>query len=222
MGTVAIAALRTKILAVLDDAAQTQYTSDQIDQAVRDALAEYTKYCPIAATFSFDADGEQVLVLPASFTAFNITDLYKDDGTNPRYHYQFTAEYIDEQWSISPVVVDLKPTSYTVSTTNPLTIPDNTALMAVYSKVNTIDGLDSAAGTTIPDAEIENFAIGAAGFALFSRASGRSEDNNLDNTLVETLKTLADNYLGQFAATLRMKDKSFVTANWKLDTDRAY
>lgn len=206
MGTIAIAALRTKVLAILDDASLTKFSNNQIDQAVRDALKEYTVARPIQATYSFDADGQQVIVMPTSFIAFQVLDLYKDEAY-PQYHYTFYAYYLDEQWQIE---------------TPNNTIPANTALFAVYTKVNTIDGLDSAAGTTIPDAEIETLALGAAGFALLSRAVNRSEANNLDNDTLEGLKKLGDSYIAKFNAALKQTDKGYITANWTLDTDKIY
>lgn len=206
MGTVAIAALRTKVLAILDDASLTKFSNNQVDQAVRDALIEYTRYRPIEATFSFDADGEQVIVMPTSFIAFQVTDLYKDEDY-PQTHYTFLARYEDEQWQIE---------------TPKDTIPANTALIAAYAKVNGIDGLDSFAGTTIPDSEIELFALGAAGFALLSRAVNRSEANNLDSDTLEGLKKLGDSYITKFLTTLKQTPKGYVTAAWKLDTENVF
>jgi len=220
MGTVAIAALRTKILAVLDDATNTKFSNNQVDQAVRDALAEYTRYHPIEATYSFNADGEQVLVMPTSFLAFHVTDLYKD--SDPPYYYQFNAYYQDEQWQIAPQVINTKPTSNASPITSALKIPANTPLMAVYSKVNGIDGLDSFAGTTIPDAEIENFAIGAAGYACLSRLANRSEAIVLNQDVEPTLQRIADTYLTAFRAALKGEPKGYVTAAWQLDTDSRF
>lgn len=206
MGTIAIAGLRTRILAILDDASNTKFSANQVDQAVRDALKEYTAARPIEATYSFDANGEQVIVLPTTFAAFQIMDVYKDEDY-PQTHYTFLARYEDEQWQIE---------------TPNNTIPADTPLIAVYSKVNGIDGLDSFAGTTIPDAEIETLAIGAAGFALLSRAVSRSEANNLDSDTLEGLKKLGDSYIATFQAALRQTDKGHITATWKLDTDKVY
>lgn len=206
MGTIAIAALRTKILASLDDAVQNKFSSNQLDQGVRVALFEYTKARPIEATYSFDADGSNVIIMPTSFLAFHVIDVYKDE-TYPQFHYPFYAYIRDEQWNIE---------------TPSNTIPANTALIAAYSKANGIDGLDSFAGTTIPDDSIEIFAIGAAGFAIMSRITARSEAVNVNNDAEETLSDIGKAYIERFMLSLMQQDRGFVTANWALDTESKF
>ena len=47
MGTLALAAYEARILALLDDAAQAQYTTAQVDAALRWALNMYSQHRPL-------------------------------------------------------------------------------------------------------------------------------------------------------------------------------
>ena len=206
----AIAAHRTKVLAILDDASNTKFSNNQVDQAIRDALRDYSNAFPIERTYSFDCDGEDRIVLPADFVAMQVMRVElipsgdsQDDLTKSN-EIPFFANYSDEQWVIE---------------TPGRTIPIGRTIVIYYSGPHFIDGLDSAAGTTIPDTDDEIFALGAAGYALLSRGVNRSEANVIEGSTVKDLQSLAQKYLHDFRGFLSGRDKGYIAAAWDLDSD---
>jgi hypothetical protein len=205
-GTIAIAAYRTKVLAVLDDASQTRYTSAQVDQALRLALAEYSTSRPIDTTYSLDADGTQRLALPSDFVARYVYGL-ENRATYPPIIYPIYAYNEDETWIIE---------------TPQHTIPTGTTLTVLYGSPQFIDGLDSAAGTTILDEHADILSLGAAGFALADRANSRNETVNIDHDAAEIMLRQSAHYLTKFHAFLNRPATRQSQALWTLDTDSNY
>ncbi len=149
-------------------------------------------------------------MLPADFIAMQImkveliptgddqVDLLKSNVI-PVYTY-----FTDEQWVIE---------------TPSRTIPSGRTIVIYYSGPHFIDGLDSAAGTTIPDTDDEALTLGAAGYALLSRGVNRSEANVIESRTLDDLQALAQKYLAYFRGVLSGRDKGMVYAAWDLDTD---
>jgi hypothetical protein len=206
----AIAGFRTKVLAILDDASNTKFSNNQVDQAIRDALKDYSNAFPLERTYSYDCDGEDRIVLPADFVAMQVVRVElipsgdsQDDLTKSN-QLPFCANYSDEQWVIE---------------TPGRTIPIGRTVVIYYTGPHFIDGLDSAAGTTIPDTDDEIFSLGAAGYALLSRGVNRSEANVIESSTTDTLQALAQKYLTNFRGFLSGRDKGYVAATWDLDSD---
>ena len=206
----AIAGFRTKVLAVLDDASNTKFSANQIDQAIRGALRDYSNAFPIERSYSYDVDGEDRIVLPADFAAMHVTRVElipsgeSQDDLSLANAILFLATHVDEQWVIE---------------TPGRTIPIGQTIIVYHTGAHFIDGLDSAAGTTIPTADEEIFCLGAAGYALLSRGVNRSEANVYEGNTVDSLQSLAQKYLHDFRGFLSGHDKGYVAAAWDLDTD---
>ncbi len=204
---------RTKVLAILDDASSTKFSANQVDQAIRDALKEYSNAFPIERSYSYDCDGLDRIVLPADFTAMHVhkVELIPSGDAQADLTVSneilFIAYYTDEQWVIE---------------TPGRTIPADRTIIVYYTSAHFIDGLDSAAGTTIPDTDDELLSIGAAGYALLSRGVNRSEANVYDEDTLSDLQSLAQKYLADFHAMLSGRDKGITFATWPLDTDNKY
>ena len=106
---------------------------------------------PLIRTYQFSVDATSAVhVLPADFITRHITkvELYNADPDLiiELTHYAYNR---DEQWIVE--------TQFAVDAGEVLQIS--------YSAVHTIDDLDSAAGTTVPDADETLLELGAAGHA---------------------------------------------------------
>lgn len=180
-----IATYRTRIALLLDDTTNARYTANQIDQALRTALEEFTLRQPVRRTYSVTADGLRRVVLPADFSALQILGV-EEWNADPSIDKAiiYTAGFDDEQWYIE---------------FDEDTVPDSGTILTVkYTDYQTIDGLDSAAGTTIPIAMEEPLMMGAAGYAAQSRAVSRAESINLQPGVLSQLLKVAEHYLTKF------------------------
>lgn len=179
----AISTYRTRIAQLLDDTTNARYTSNQIDEALRMALEEFTLRNPLVRTYTIDADGNRRLALP--FTALQILNVEEwNADPSEDYKLSYSASFDDETWIIE-FDEDNTPASGTV-------------LSVKYTTTHTIDGLDSAAGTTIPSHLEESVMFGAAGFAAQTRAASRAESINLQPSVLSQLLNLAEAYLNRF------------------------
>lgn len=184
----ALASYRTAVLQLLDDTGLLRYTNLQVDQALRWALGQYSRSRPIMRTYSADGAGTYILELPADFTAFNITRIQMDDGTDPPTEVAFKAFYRDESWY--------------VETTERLLASSDTVTVT-YDAPHTIDDLDSAAGTTIPDAHEWLIQVGAAGYAARMRAVSRAETVNMQPEVRKQLMEMANQFLTEFSCGIK-------------------
>jgi hypothetical protein len=150
----AIASYRTQVLQLLSDPTLAIFSNDMVDQALRWSLSEYSLRRPLIRTYNFTVDASTGLhVLPADFVSREITrvQLYNDDpdSITDLVHYAFRR---DESWYIQ--------------TKKEVAAGD--VLIISYSAVHQIDGLDAAAGTTVPDADENLICLGAAGQAMLN------------------------------------------------------
>jgi hypothetical protein len=200
----ALAAFRTAVLALLDDAALARYTNVQVDAALRQALAAYQNARPLVRTYSVDGTGDYQITMPDGFDAIAVTEVYLDNSDDPPTPLTFYAFLRDEQWIV-------QTTGYLVSATE--------SLLVTYTLPHTIDDLDSAAGTTIPPEDEQAVQIGAAGYAALSRAVSRAEAINLNAGAQTALMKLSTEYLTQFAKLIHPKPAAVFTAEPELKTD---
>jgi hypothetical protein len=202
-----IADFRTKILLLLDDVALARYTSDQVDEALREALNKYNRFNPIEKTYIINGTGAYRITLPADFAALAITRIeWLSSSPTVDDAIPFYAYKPDEQWEI-----ELR-SSYSTSDT----------LIIYYAATNFIDGFDSGAGTSIPAEDVDILALGAAGFAALTRAHSRAEAINLVPNETQNLLALGQKYLTEFYNHFATKPKTYVVAIWKLDTERNF
>ena len=182
-----IAQVRTAVLALLDDVSAVRYTSAQIDQAARTALIDYDIFKPVVRTYAFETDGNKMMELPTSFATTAILRI-EEYNADPDLvvDLRYRAKMIDEQW-----VINIEDTQYAAGVT----------LTIYYLGPNTVDGLDSAAGTTVLDSSL--FCQGCAGYAAQSRAVSRAESINLQASVMSQLLQLSQKYLTAYMAGLR-------------------
>lgn len=180
----AIAAYRTAILALLDDASKVRYTDNQVDQAIRQTLVEYSQAHPLVATYNADGYDTYRFELPVEFQPMAIMDVQLHDETvNPPVSLLFAAFCQDSQWI-------LETKDYLVSADETVDI--------VYSTTHLIDGLDDGDTTTIPAEDESAVQMGAAGYAALMRAVSRSETVNLQPGVQKALLDLSTAFLASF------------------------
>ena len=182
-----LSSFRTAILALLSDASNAIFSNDNIDQALRWALSEYSTRRPLLRTYMLDVEISSCIhYLPDDFATRHITkvELYNEDPDSiiELTHYAYKR---DEQWVVG--------TS---------TISAGEVLQITYSTVHTIDGLDSAAGTTVLAEDEPLLHTGAAGRAAQMRALDRIETINMNKDVVAAYRQLAAEYLNYFAGHL--------------------
>lgn len=192
--TLTLTTARTRVAQLLDDTTNARYTTAQIDQALRTALDELTQYQPVTRTYTVDVDGKRRIALPASLQALNIlaVELWDSDPSADD-SLECKTEYVDEQWIIE------FPSTYTPPAYEVVTIR--------YTIPHLLDGLDSAAGTTVPAWLGNALCMGAAGFAAQERAASRSESVNLQPNVLSQLMQLAVTYLTKFRVAAQGKPK---------------
>jgi hypothetical protein len=185
----AIAAFRTAVLKLLDDASSTRFTADQVDQALVAVLNEYSRTNPLMQTYNVDGTGEKIIELPADFQPLHITRVeLHDEDADPQIELNFHAYTMDSQWNIA-----LQDEA--VETTDTIDIQ--------YSTSHTIDGLSGGAGTTVPAEDEPPLQAGAAGYACLFRAVSRSESVNLQPEVTAALLKLSDGFLRTFRSGVR-------------------
>jgi len=187
----ALAAFRTSILALLSDAGLAIFSNNDVDQALRWALSEYSSRRPLIRTYQFPVIATTgVHILPADFITRHVTnvELY-DDDLDLIEELTFYAYQRDEQWIVE--------TRSEVSAGEVLQIS--------YSVIHTIDDLDAAAGTTLPAADEPFIHIGAAGRAAQMRALDRIETINMNKDVAQMYRLLATEYLSSFTAFLTIE-----------------
>jgi len=181
----ALASFRTSVLALLSDPSNAIFNMNDVDQALRWALSEYSLRRPFIRTYQLSVDATTgVHVLPADFITRHITkvELYDEDPDSIA-DLTFYAYQRDEQWVVE--------TRFEVSAGEVLQIS--------YSTIHTIDDLDAAAGTTVPTTDEPLLQVGAAGRAAQMRSLDRIETINMNKDVVQMYKLLAADYLFFFS-----------------------
>ena len=182
----ALAAYRTAILALLVDSTNAIFANNDVDQALRWALAEYSLRRPLVRTYDFTVDAAtRVHELPADFITRQIVKVQlHDDDLDEIVDLAFQSSYTDEGWIV-----------YTDTEISAAEV-----LIIHYSDPHTIDDLDSAAGTTVPDADETLLQTGAAGRCAQMHALAQVESINMNDNVVEMYRKLALDYLASFNA----------------------
>ncbi len=203
-----LANFRTKLLALLDDPSKTKYTDAQIDQSIRQALTEYNRLAPFESSAAVAATGEKQIPLDTLNALFITAVHFPGTAGDPslKDSIPFNAFQKENIWILE--TRDLIPAAQT--------------LTVFFAAPNTVTDLDSATETTIPDADVDIFSIGAAGFAALARAHSRTESINLAPEVSQQLQKLGESYLTMFKKYFLNLPGGFVTAQWKLDTDSAF
>jgi len=196
----ALAAYRTGIRSLLDDASSDRFTDGVIDESLELALVQYSQRKPLLRTYVLDSTNSKRITLPADFIAMSIVDVELVSSlADFDDRIAFYAYKPDEQWVIE---------------TPGNVIPLGETLNVYYNAPHTIDGFASASGTTVPDSDEELVELGAAGYACIARATSKVETNNLNPQEAKDLAANGREKLDQFFSLLVTVEMPFVHSTW--------
>ena len=151
--------LRDRIEDYLTDSGNADWTTGELDNALRVALAELSTMSPSRASASVDAVTGQYEYSLSSITGLQaVVEVW--------YPYLST----DDEWK-KPHPVKWRMLSDGVVYLDVDQDPDSAYdLRIFYDKTQTVTGLDAAAATTVNDAEKAALIVGAAGYAATAKA----------------------------------------------------
>jgi hypothetical protein len=182
-----LATLRDRVEQILMDSGNAIWATDDIDEAIRQALSEYSKIRPLQAvtTLAISATTHELSISTVTGLIGVLrvwcpyTEAAPPSGNSPNW-------VAFEHWADLDI----------------LYFPDEVEAGDVarifYDKVQALKDLDSAAATTFPDDDESLLATGAAGYAAMSRALDLSEQVTLDRDVPAKAKTWAGQKLQEF------------------------
>ena len=187
-----LALLRDRVELMLADSGNSIWSTDDIDEGIRQALHEYSKTKPLRAvsTLNISADGREIDV--SSLTGLlSVTDIWCDyTSSDPEFpaNVRSFKHWRDEQKIY--VDDDYEPASGDV-------------MRVFYTKLQTLNGLDSETSTSVPLDDETLIAIGAAGYAATSRAVDLAEQVTLDRLTSQQVRAWGLAKLQEFRAGLK-------------------
>jgi hypothetical protein len=151
--------LRDRIEALLTDASNVEWSTGELDNALRLALYELSSVLPVRASATIDAVADTWEYSVASISGLvAVVEVW--------YPYLSTIRSLRQ-----PHPVRFRMVSDGVLLLEGVESPDSSYdLRVFYDKVQTLTGLDSASATTLGDAEKAALVIGAAGYAAIGKA----------------------------------------------------
>jgi len=188
-----LALLRDRAERILADTGNAIWTSDDIDEAIRRALSEYSKARPLqnVSTLSLASDAREVDA--STLTGIlAVTEIWLPyTAASP----EFPPNRRDfEYW----------PDSTTIYVADGAYQPQSGDVMRVfYLTVQTLKDLDAATATSFPVDDETLIAEGAAGYAATSRAVDLAEQVTLDRLTAQQIRAWGMAQLQRFRAGLK-------------------
>jgi hypothetical protein len=194
--TATLATLRARVQQFLSDAGAVAYTTAALDEAIRQALAEYSEVAPrqVDTVLTLPAAGreialnaldELIAVLAVSWPYDSTTEVWPPSEVSG-----FSLQFDDGQ----PLL------TLTSFTGNQPQADDE--LRIWYATPQHLDGLDDAAGTTVPLAHESWLVLGAAGYAAIARAGDVTSRYAVSAVAQANLEDWGLTRLAQFRAKL--------------------
>ena len=154
-----LAALRDRVESLLKDASNDRWTTDELDDAIRQALERTSERRPqeLVTTLTFSQDGREI-------SLSSVSDLLRP----LRVWWPYTASDPEYPPCWVPWELHGPDTLFLDVPEEPQT---NDVLRLFYAAMHTIDDLDSAAATTLAADDEGILVIGAAGYAALARAA---------------------------------------------------
>jgi len=175
--TATLATLRDRVELELADSGNSIWSTDDVDEAIRQALHEYSKTRPLreVGTVELSADGREIDISSLS-GLLSVTEIWCDyTSSDPEFPANVRAftHWRDEQKIY--VNDDYEPASGDV-------------VRVFYTKLQTLNGLDSETATSVPLEDETLIATGAAGYAATSRAVDLAEQVTLDRLTAQQVR----------------------------------
>jgi len=179
--------LRDRVEEILADTANAIWSTGNIDEAIRQALHEYSQASPQdkETSLTLAADGREVAT--ATITdLIDVTEIWCDyDSTDPdfpppirpfRFWKDIGTIYVMGQYE-----------------------PQNADVVRVfYTALHILNGLDSETSTSVPDEDVTALAHGAAGYAAMTRSVDLAEMITVDRAAVERMEKWGQELLADF------------------------
>jgi hypothetical protein len=185
--------LRDRVERILSDTANAIWSTDDVDEAIRQALHEYSKARPLRAigTITLAADGREI-------SLSTLTGLLSVQ----RMWCDYTAS--DPEWPANERPFEHWADQVKVYVLGEYEPQSGDVARVFYTKLQTLNGLDSATATTFLDDDESLIAVGAAGYAATSRAVGLAEQVTLDRLTAQQVRAWGMGKLQEFRAGLRI------------------
>jgi hypothetical protein len=190
--TATLSTLRDRVERVLTDTGNDIWSADDVDEGIRQALHEYSKTRPLRAisTLTLSADGREIDI--SSLTGLlSVTEIWCDyTASDPEFPANVRAfQHWRDEGKIY-VTDDYEPSSGDV-------------VRVFYTRLQTLNGLDSETSTSVPLEDETLIATGAAGFAATGRAIDLTERVTLDRLTAQQVRAWGLAKLQEFRAGLK-------------------
>jgi hypothetical protein len=194
-----LATIRDRVEARLQDASNERWSTDDLDEAIRTALEQYSKYNPHHKldTVNISTAGREIDI--SSITDdLQIEKVWWDyDSGDPSYPPNFRQF---EVWPGDVLFIDDR------------TAPASGDVVRIwYTAMHTIEDLDSATETTIPADDEGTIVTGACHFAAHTRVVELAEEITAHDDVFDELRKFADemgkNFRYQAQMDLRVYEK---------------
>jgi hypothetical protein len=210
----ALAAYRSRIHLILGDTAADRYSNNLVDEAIRQALDQYSRAWP--------------QILNASH---NVVTAGRDQSLSAITGLQTILQVI-YPYSVSTILTPDYFTGYylTFGPTPTIHISGDSVpavgqiIRITYTKAHTIKDLDTGTSTTVLDSHEGILCTGAAGFAALMRSSevsesygSRASDLNQLMDIGKTFLEVFDNYLRKLQSEHQAHRNVIPDAGWQLD-----
>jgi hypothetical protein len=187
-----LATLRDRVEATLQDATNATWSTDDIDEGIRQALQRYSLVNPreTITTLTLAADGREVDI--SSLTGYLHIDRvwWPYDSTNPVY----PPNWRDFEVWPGDILFIKDPTEPTTGD----------KVRVWYTRPQLLNGLDSETSTTLPPEDDTLIVTGAAGIAAMLRSVEISEVMTIDGWSPQRLREWGQMRLDQFNAGLAL------------------
>jgi hypothetical protein len=184
--------LRDRVELLLADSGNAIWSTSWLDEAIREALHEYSKTRPLRSvgTLVLSANGREIDVSSLS-GLLGVSEIWIPyTSTDPEYpaNVRPFQHWPDEEKIY--VAGDYEPASGDVA-------------RVFYTQLQTLNGLDAETSTTFPADDESLIATGAAGYAATSRAVDLAEKVTLDRLTAQQVRAWGLSKLQEFRAGLK-------------------
>ena len=178
--TTNLATMESRVRQMLTDTGATAYSVGTIDEAIRQAIAEYSD--------SFPRQVDTIVTLPAAGREIALANLTEINSVLAVYWPFDPSKDVWPPNRVSGFRLDFDDGQPLLTLTSDLGDEPqaNDDVRILYGTLHHLDDLDGAAGTSIPPSHESIIVLGAAGFA----ATMRSGD--VTSTYTQTPRTLAN------------------------------
>lgn len=166
--------LRDRVLQMLQDVSNAIYSDALIDESIRQALEQYSNAYPkvVETTITLSADGREIS-LSTLTDLIEVIDVWYPYSSSPEVFPPNQVVGWRVYWDSTTPMLYI----HTAQTAQPQSGQD---VRIWYSAMQTVNGLDAAATTTVREDHEHLLVIGAASKAAMSRAADLVETANID------------------------------------------